>query len=304
MLFNLSFRARPAARPVIPPVIPVLSAAPRPRRMRTPAPDATRLVVLLHCSAGSPAQFQALTRAMGDRFVALAPHLDAPAADEELPRLGDDVATLRALADRHGGAFHLVGHSYGGAVALRAALDMPERIASLTLIEPVAFHLLRPFAPLWLEIRAVAQALTDAVRSGTPEQGMARFVDYWNGAGAWDALPDSERARLASCAARTLYDFAAVFAETADLRDYARLAMPTLLLSGENTTAPCRKLVDQLSVVLPRVRREVVAGAGHMAPLTHAEATNRLILGHLRSCTERPAALPPVDGAAALRRYS
>jgi pimeloyl-ACP methyl ester carboxylesterase len=302
MLFNLSFRARPAPQPVA----PVIAAAPRPRRVAFPAPDATRLVILLHCSGGSGGQWQALTRAMGERYVAVAPDFDmgSPNDDDELPRLGDEVAWLRDVADRHGEAFHLVGHSYGGAVALRAALDMPERIASLTLIEPVAFHLLRPFAPLWLDIRALAQALGDAVRAGAPADGMARFVDYWNGAGTWESLPESERARLVACAERTVRDFATVFSETADLRDYARLAMPTLLLSGENTTAPCRKLVDQLSVVLPRLRREVVAGAGHMAPLTHAEATNRLILEHLRACTERPAAPPPVDGAAALRRYS
>jgi pimeloyl-ACP methyl ester carboxylesterase len=300
MLFNLSFRARPAA----PQVAPAIAAAPRPRRAAFPAPDATRLVILLHCSGGSGGQWQALARAMGERYVAVAPDFESGGSDDELPRLRDEVAWLRDVADRHGEAFHLVGHSYGGAVALRAALDMPERIASLTLIEPVAFHLLRPFAPLWLDIRALAQGLADAARAGAPADGMARFIDYWNGAGTWESLPETDRARLTGCAERTVRDFAAAFAETADLRDYARLAMPTLLLSGENTTAPCRKLIDQLSVVLPRLRREVVAGAGHMAPLTHAEATNRFILDHLRACTERPAAPPPVDGAAALRRYS
>ena len=302
MLFNLSFRVRPAPQPVAP---VIAAATPRPRRAAFPAPDATRLVILLHCSASSGGQWQALTRAAGERYAVVAPDFDAASfADDELPRLRDEVAWLRDVADRHGETFHLVGHSYGGAVALRAALDMPERIASLTLVEPVAFHLLRPFAPLWLEIRAVAQALGDAVRVGAPADGMKRFIDYWNGAGTWESLPEAERARLAGCGERTVREFAAVFAETADLRDYARLAMPALLLAGENTTAPCRKLVDQLSVVLPRLRREIVAGAGHMAPLTHGEAINRLVLDHLRACTERPAAPPPVDGAAALRRYS
>jgi pimeloyl-ACP methyl ester carboxylesterase len=301
MLFSLPFRAR-AAAPQLARVMAPTTAAPRPRRAASPA--ATRLVIMLRCSGGPDGQWQSLAQAMDERYLGLAPDLEAPAADEELPRLADDVAALRAFADCHGETFHLVGHSHGGAVALRAALDMPERIASLTLIEPVAFHLLRPFAPLWLEVRALAQALGDAVRAGTPAEGMARFVDYWNGAGTWDALAEGHRARLAACAARTVRDFAAVFAETADLRDYARLTMPTLLVCGESTTAPCRKLVDQLSVVLPRLRREVVAGAGHMAPLTHAEATNRAILEHLRGVTEGPAALPPVDGKAALRRYS
>src|SRR4029450_4944007 len=104
---------------------------------------------------------------------------------------------------------------------------------------------------------------------------------------------EADRARLAGCAARTAREFDAVFAEIADLRDYARLAMTTLLLCCENTTAPCRKLIDQLSVVLPRLRREVIAGAGHMAPLTHAAATNSVVLDYLRACTGGPGARRP-----------
>src|SRR3546814_8229080 len=58
-------------------------------------------------------------------------------------RLADEAALVRALAEEAGEPVHLVGHSYGGAVALMAALHFPEAIASLTLIEPVAFFLLR-----------------------------------------------------------------------------------------------------------------------------------------------------------------
>jgi hypothetical protein len=60
-------------------------------------------------------------------------------------------------------------------------------LASLTVIEPVAFHLLRDDpridAGLLAEVTAVAGAVQEGVLSGDYAGGMARFVDYWNGAG-------------------------------------------------------------------------------------------------------------------------
>ena len=44
---------------------------------------------------------------------------------------------------RPGEKFHLIGHSYGGMVALQlAAQAQPQRVRSLSLFEPIAFHLL------------------------------------------------------------------------------------------------------------------------------------------------------------------
>jgi pimeloyl-ACP methyl ester carboxylesterase len=56
--------------------------------------------------------------------------------------LADEVALLAAAFAAAGPKFHLVGHSYGGAVALKAALSDPGRVASLVLFEPVLFSLL------------------------------------------------------------------------------------------------------------------------------------------------------------------
>src|SRR5215467_11177508 len=98
-------------------------------------------VVLLHASASSGAQWRSLTEDLQGRWRVLAPDLHGygqtgPRPESHLPGLGDEAALVDAILGRSAPRFHLVGHSYGGAVALRLASDRPARLLSLTLIEP------------------------------------------------------------------------------------------------------------------------------------------------------------------------
>ena len=63
-----------------------------------------------------------------------------------------------------------------------------------------------------------------------------------------------------------------------------RLAMPVLVLEGAETAArhPVMRVICKgLAARIPGARHALVAGAGHMAPLTHPEATAALIRDHL-----------------------
>ena len=77
----------------------------------------------------------------------------------------------------------------GGCVALRTAVERPDRIASLSLYEPVAFHVLSALGEegrrLFGEVRAVALELGQHVMQGAYRLAAKLFYDYWNGAGAF-----------------------------------------------------------------------------------------------------------------------
>src|SRR5690349_8336711 len=105
-------------------------------------------VVCLHSSTGSSAQWRALQDAMASRWEVLAPDLHGHGRSPALP--DGDVSALAADADAVVAAagiaarpVHLVGHSYGAAVALQVALRHPRQVRSLTLYEPVVFGMLR-----------------------------------------------------------------------------------------------------------------------------------------------------------------
>jgi hypothetical protein len=95
----------------------------------------------------------------------------------------------------------LVGHSYGGAVALIAALAQPRRIRALALYEPTLFALLEPESPSPNEadgIRNAVAAAGAALDAGDPDRAAECFIDFWMGKGAWARTPEARRGPIAS----------------------------------------------------------------------------------------------------------
>jgi pimeloyl-ACP methyl ester carboxylesterase len=249
-------------------------------------------VVLLHSSASSSRQWQSLAGALGERHRVLAVDLhgygETGVWHGRRPiGLADEAAAVAVLARRLGEPVHLVGHSYGGAVAAMAAMWMPRRIASLTLIEPVSFHLLRggdaQERALYDEISALADAVASAVNRGDEHGAMARFVDYWNGAGAWEKLSFTARLRLAPLARKVVLDFAAAMGDATRRAACRTVSAPTLVLRGDRSPAPTRHIAALLAEFVPGARLETIPGAGHMLPLTHAAEINHLIAAHIAS---------------------
>jgi pimeloyl-ACP methyl ester carboxylesterase len=104
------------------------------------------LIVCLHSSTGSSAQWRGLTQTLAERWQLLGPDLHGHGRSPAWPAdAGDTLHTdAAAVSARAGpGRMHLVGHSYGAAVALQMALRHPQLVASLTLYEPVLFGMLR-----------------------------------------------------------------------------------------------------------------------------------------------------------------
>ena len=241
--------------------------------------------VLLHSSASTRSQWRSLHEALKRCRRVLAPDLwgygESPNYPGQVPCLAEETAVVEALVEYAGGPVDLVGHSYGGALALRFTLDHQDLVRSLTLIEPVAFHLLRlgSAGERWLlsEVEAVAAA----VRRDRGGAGMRRFVDYWNHSGTWAGLSEDKRLGLARLAARVANDFAATLAEAIPLETYRQIQVPVLLFRGGRSPAPTRRIVGLLGSTLPNVRVRTIAEAGHMLPLTHSEFVNGEILAHM-----------------------
>jgi pimeloyl-ACP methyl ester carboxylesterase len=250
---------------------PFLPAAAR----HDPAP-----VVALHSSGASAKQWQRVREAVGRRAAFITPdfhgHGAAPAW-HGTPRAiaaADAALVLREL-DALGRPVHLVGHSYGGAVALAVALARPRLVRTLTLYEPVAFNLLVHYNPRHAparEVVAVGRAIGRRVARGEPEGAAALFVSYWSGEAAWAAMPSAARAALANRMGAIAGHFESLFAAPTDIGALGRLQRPVLLVTGERPHAPVRRVAELLSAWLPQVASARIRHAGHMGPVTHPDA--------------------------------
>lgn len=243
-------------------------------------------VILLHCSGSSGAQWRALAAQLGARHRVAAPDLISPGS------LAREAAPVRSLMGGLGEPVHLVGHSYGGAVALHIARTRPERVRSLTLIEPSAFHLLRDGdatdAEALIEIIGVAADVRLALAAGELAEGYRSFVDYWSGAGSWAAMPEDKRATFAAQLAKAALDFDALIGDPAGIEDVRDLGLPTLIVQGSATRLPSRRICRLLRAAMPEAKFELVPGAGHMLPITHREPVNALIAAHIQRNSDYP----------------
>jgi pimeloyl-ACP methyl ester carboxylesterase len=247
------------------------------------------LVTLLHCSLGSRQQWRALTRLLDADFRVLAPDLygygETPLPEPAQPfDLSREAALVRTLLDRvapAGEPVHLVGHSYGGATALRLAWETPERVASLTLFEPVAFHLLAPDDPALLPMLAVRAEMERQAGRQRPDLAVACFIDYWNGPGAFAAASSKSRQHFCAGLGKLLLDFQGLLGDPLRLVDLRALTVPVQLLAGRASQPPALRVVEQLATTLPDCRLHWVSG-GHMAPVSQAAEVNALIHQGLR----------------------
>ena len=187
---------------------------------------------------------------------------------------------VEAVIRRAGGPVHLVGHSYGGLVCLDVALCGLVPLMSLTLIEPVAFGLLRQEGELTLHAQFIAMR-EDYVRSfeNGDREAARRVVDYLDGEGSFDALPPRMREYIVRATPTHVLDIRSRF--DTPLQVFGNILLPTLVVRGERSAPPLRRSAEILSGALANASLRTIPAAGHFMTATHAAEVAQLVGDHV-----------------------
>lgn len=238
--------------------------------------------VLLHSGGGASGQWRALMDRLAPEYRVIAPDFYGHGKTPPWPgdgdfTLDDEAALVEAVMPDDEPA-HLIAHSYGASVAMQVAKRAVRPMRRLVLIEPTLFALLRGVDDAaWQGVLSGGAKLIDMVAAGEPEAGAARFMDYLFGDGSWAAMPKERQAALVAVMPSLSNDTKAQIAEGISAADYAGIETRTLLIYGAETPRDIRRTCEIVAGTLPDLRTEIVAGAGHMVPVTHAETVNGII---------------------------
>ena len=247
-------------------------------------------VVCVHSNASTSGQWRGLMDLLAPSFRVLAPDsYDAgkspPWPSDRVISLRDEVALIEPVLARAGTPLALVGHSYGAAVALIAALTHPGRVRAIALYEPTLFALLDAEAPAPNEAEGIRKTVVDAgnaLDAGNPDAAAERFIDYWMGPGSWQQTPEQRKPPIVASVTNIRRWAHALFTEPTPLQAFRSLDIPVLYMAGKRSTASARGVARLLTGVLPRVEVVEFEELGHMAPVTHPDPVNQVIARFLQ----------------------
>jgi pimeloyl-ACP methyl ester carboxylesterase len=242
-------------------------------------------VVCTHSNASTSGQWRGLMDLLAPKFRVLAPDSYGSGKSPQWPsdrviNLLDEVALIEPVLTRAGSPLALVGHSYGAAVALIAALANPGRVRAIALYEPTLFALLDAETPPPNEAAGIRNAVADAsiaLDAGNQDGAAERFIDYWMGPGSWEQTPEQRKPPIAASVTNVRRWAHALFTEPTTLEAFRSLNVPVLYMVGKCSTPSARGVARLLLTALPQVELVEFEDLGHMGPITHPEPVNQVI---------------------------
>ena len=242
-------------------------------------------VVCLHANASNSGQWRALSEQLATRFHVLAPDFfdcgrDSLWAGKRVTSLKDEAAWIEPVVARAGEPLILVGHSYGAAVAMIAALARPERVRALVVYEPTLFSLLDAESASPNDADGIREAAGDAAEAaalGDLDGAARRFIDYWMGAGAWGRTPELRKPAIAASMNNVRRWAQALFDEPTPLAAFRSLDLPVLYMVGAISPPSTRGVARLMATVLPHAEFQMFEDLGHMGPVTDPAQVNEAI---------------------------
>jgi pimeloyl-ACP methyl ester carboxylesterase len=200
------------------------------------------------------------------------------------PAIWHEAEVLEAVVGKAGGRAHLVGHSFGGLVALAVAFRNRVPLASLVILEAPAPEMLRDPGEQqhYRAFRQMTEAYFAAFDGGNVE-AIAAMIDFYGGAGTYASWPPRVRAYAVETTPVNILDWASAYGFALSAVSLAAVQLPTLLIRGGASHPAVQRANALLSERMSGAALATIDMAAHFMIATHPNEVGRLIAQHVHS---------------------
>jgi pimeloyl-ACP methyl ester carboxylesterase len=196
--------------------------------------------------------------------------------------IAHEAEIVEAVIRCAGGPVHLVGHSFGGLVALAVALRNQVPLESLSIIEAPIVELLRLRAEHqhYLAFRRMTEGYFAAFRAGN-EAAIESMVNFYGGPGTFGAWPERVRRYAIETTPVNLLDWAGAYGFQPTPDALAGVLVPTLVLCGRESHPAMRRANELLGRCLGNAWLNTIGQAAHFMISTHPEEVAWAVAHHI-----------------------
>jgi pimeloyl-ACP methyl ester carboxylesterase len=244
-------------------------------------------VVLLPGSCSTGAAWRPVIAAWGNQFRSVTTSLlgyggtgERRVADD--PSIFYNAEAMESVIRRAGGRVHLVGHSFGGLVALAVALRNRVSLASLAIIEAPAVDILRERREdqHYRAFRRMTDAYFADFAGGNVE-AIAAMIDFYGGAGTFTSWPPRSRAYAVETTRVNILDWADAYGFRLSLASLGAITIPILIVRGGTSPEAVQRANALLCELSSNATLATIDGAAHFAIATHAVEVASRIAAHV-----------------------
>ncbi len=202
--------------------------------------------------------------------------------------MAQQTEVLDALFEEIGAPVHVVAHSFGGLSALAHLLEGKQKPASLILVEANPLAILHTVGDethyaMFQSMTAVYFAEFEA---GRPDAAR-HVIDFYGGAGAFDAMPEKVRGYVMATTPSNIRDWSSGTPFAPTLATYGTISIPTHVIGGGETHPAMARISELLAGSIPNATLTTLAGGSHFLPTTHAAELADLIEARVQGADRR-----------------
>jgi pimeloyl-ACP methyl ester carboxylesterase len=199
--------------------------------------------------------------------------------------ISHEAEILESVVRRAACPVHLVGHSFGGLIALAVALRNKVPLLSLAILEAPAPEILRQSGEYaqYRSFREMTDIYFSMFQAGD-RNAIQQMVDFYGGAGTFAGWPQRVRDYAIETTPANILDWASAYGFQPTRPSLVKVDIPIFVLWGENSH-PAVQRTNQLLAQCTKASAVTIGGAAHFMISTHAEGVARTLAQHVSAAT-------------------